>query len=81
MILALYGAGAMGREFRYIAEDSGQLPEVVFIDDHTTAKKCFPERENYTVLTLLSSRSGSFFVFLLKSYPTGNIMRNQGGIL
>ena len=34
MIPALYGAGAMGREFRYIAENAGQWPEVVFLDDH-----------------------------------------------
>ena len=33
MILALYGAGAMGREFKYIADESGKWPEVVFIDD------------------------------------------------
>ena len=34
MILALYGAGAMGREFKQIADESGAWPEVVFIDDH-----------------------------------------------
>ena len=34
MILALYGAGAMGREFRYIAEETGKWTEIVFIDDH-----------------------------------------------
>ena len=34
MILALYGAGAMGREFRQIAEESGEWSGVVFIDDH-----------------------------------------------
>ena len=34
MILALYGAGALGREFRAIAEESGAWSEIVFIDDH-----------------------------------------------
>ena len=34
MILALYGAGAMGREFKFVADATGQWPEVVFIDDH-----------------------------------------------
>ena len=34
MILALYGAGAMGREFKIVADATGQWPEVVFIDDH-----------------------------------------------
>ena len=34
MILALYGAGAMGREFRQIADESGEWSGVVFIDDH-----------------------------------------------
>ena len=33
MILALYGAGAMGREFRQIAEESGEWSGIVFIDD------------------------------------------------
>ena len=37
MILALYGAGAMGREFKQIAEESGEWSGVVFIDDHATA--------------------------------------------
>lgn len=37
MILALYGAGAMGREFKYIADESGAWSAVVFIDDHTSA--------------------------------------------
>ena len=37
MILALYGAGAMGREFKYIADESGAWSEIVFIDDHTSA--------------------------------------------
>lgn len=36
MILALYGAGAMGREFKYIADESGAWSEIVFIDDHTS---------------------------------------------
>lgn len=34
MILALYGAGAMGREFKQIAEESGEWSGIVFIDDH-----------------------------------------------
>ena len=38
MILALYGAGAMGREFKRIADDSGVWSGVVFIDDHTQTK-------------------------------------------
>ena len=37
MILALYGAGAMGREFKYIADETGEWSKVVFIDDHSTA--------------------------------------------
>ena len=37
MILALYGAGAMGREFRQIAEERGGWSGIVFIDD--TAEK------------------------------------------
>jgi len=37
VILALYGAGAMGREFKYIADESGAWSEIVFIDDHTSA--------------------------------------------
>lgn len=37
MILALYGAGAMGREFRQIADESGEWSGVVFIDDHAAA--------------------------------------------
>lgn len=36
MILALYGAGAMGREFKYIANESGEWSEIIFIDDHTS---------------------------------------------
>ena len=39
MILALYGAGAMGREFKYIADESGEWSKIVFIDDHSTAGK------------------------------------------
>lgn len=34
MILAFYGAGAMGREFKYVADETGQWTEMVFIDDH-----------------------------------------------
>ena len=37
MILALYGAGAMGREFKYVADETGQWPDMVFIDDHAAA--------------------------------------------
>lgn len=36
MILAFYGAGAMGREFKYVADQTGQWPETVFIDDRAT---------------------------------------------
>ena len=38
MILALYGAGAMGREFKYVADETGEWPEMVFIDDHASAE-------------------------------------------
>lgn len=38
MILALYGAGAMGREFKYVADETGQWQETVFIDDHSGAE-------------------------------------------
>ena len=34
MVLAFYGAGAMGREFRYVADETGAWTETVFIDDH-----------------------------------------------
>ena len=34
MILAFYGAGAMGREFKYVADETGEWTEMVFIDDH-----------------------------------------------
>ena len=37
MILAFYGAGAMGREFKYVADETGQWTEMVFIDDHASA--------------------------------------------
>ena len=37
MILAFYGAGAMGREFKYVADKTGQWDEMVFIDDHAAA--------------------------------------------
>ena len=37
MILALYGAGAMGREFKYTADETGQWSETVFVDDHAAA--------------------------------------------
>lgn len=39
MILALYGAGAMGREFKQIADESGAWSQVVFIDDHADTEK------------------------------------------
>lgn len=38
MILAFYGAGAMGREFKYVADKTGQWTEMVFIDDHAAAE-------------------------------------------
>ena len=38
MILAFYGAGAMGREFKYVADKAGQWGEMVFIDDHAAAE-------------------------------------------
>ncbi len=41
MILALYGAGSMGREFKYMADESGKWPEVVFIDDQAEAEQLF----------------------------------------
>ena len=36
MILAFYGAGALGREFKYVADETGDWPETVFIDDHSS---------------------------------------------
>ncbi len=39
MILALYGAGAMGREFRRIAEESGEWSGFVYIDDHAKTEQ------------------------------------------
>lgn len=39
MILALYGAGAMGREFKQIADESGEWSGVVFIDDHAATEE------------------------------------------
>jgi sugar O-acyltransferase (sialic acid O-acetyltransferase NeuD family) len=38
LILAFYGAGAMGREFKYVADKTGEWPEMVFIDDHAAAE-------------------------------------------
>ena len=35
MILAFYGAGALGREFKYVADETGDWPETVFFDDHS----------------------------------------------
>jgi sugar O-acyltransferase (sialic acid O-acetyltransferase NeuD family) len=40
MILALYGAGAMGREIRTIATEEGSFSEIVFIDDIKTGVLC-----------------------------------------
>ena len=37
MVLALYGAGAMGREFKYTADETGQWSQIVFIDDHAAS--------------------------------------------
>ena len=39
MILALFGAGAMGREFRMIAEESKEWSGIVFIDDHAKTEE------------------------------------------
>ena len=39
MILALYGAGAMGREFKYMADASGNWEEIVFIDDNARTEE------------------------------------------
>ena len=39
MVLAFYGAGAMGREFKYVADETGQWPEMVFIDDHAVTEQ------------------------------------------
>ena len=39
MILALYGAGAMGREFKFIADETGAWQQIVFIDDHAAAEQ------------------------------------------
>lgn len=36
MILALYGAGAIGRDVKFIAEEEGKWPDIVFIDDIAT---------------------------------------------
>ncbi len=38
MILAFYGAGAMGREFKYVADNTGEWSEMVFIDDHAVTE-------------------------------------------
>ncbi len=37
MILALYGAGAMGREFKYIADETGAWSQIIFVDDHAAS--------------------------------------------
>ena len=39
MILALYGAGAMGREFKYMADAGNEWSGVVFIDDHALSEE------------------------------------------
>ena len=39
MILALYGAGAMGREFKYMADAGNEWSGVVFIDDHAQSEE------------------------------------------
>ena len=39
MILALYGAGAMGREFKYMADAGNEWAGVVFIDDHAISEE------------------------------------------
>ena len=39
MILALYGAGAIGREFRLMAGEEGSWDRVVFIDDHAEGEQ------------------------------------------
>ncbi len=38
MVLALYGAGAMGREIKMIADESGDFDQIVFIDDIKTGE-------------------------------------------
>ncbi len=38
MILAFYGAGAMGRDFKYVADNTGEWSEMVFIDDHAVTE-------------------------------------------
>lgn len=40
MILALYGAGAMGRELMTIAREDGIYSEIVFIDDYKSGEVC-----------------------------------------
>ena len=66
MILALYGAGALGREFKYVADDTGQWSEMVFIDDHSaessllgcpvigfqTFRKQYSTEDTYFVITI-----------------------------
>ena len=39
MILALYGAGAMGREFKEIADESREWSEIIFVDDHAKTEE------------------------------------------
>ena len=41
MILALYGAGAMGREFRQIAVENGEWSQIVFIDDYAQTQQLY----------------------------------------
>ena len=41
MILALFGAGAIGREFKLMADGSEEWDEVVFIDDHAETEQLY----------------------------------------
>ena len=36
MVLALYGAGAVGRECKFLADECGSWEKIVFIDDLAT---------------------------------------------
>ena len=64
MVLAFYGAGAMGREFKYVADETGEWAEMVFIDDHAAdvsllgcpvvgfqafRKRCSPEDTRFVI--------------------------------
>ncbi len=66
MILALYGAGALGREFKYVADYTGQWSEMIFIDDHSaesnllgcpvigfqTFRRQYSTKDTYFVITI-----------------------------